>query len=228
MVSTDITTLAFDADDTLWHNEMFFQMTQSKLEALLAPYCGAEELHTRLLETERRNIGCYGYGVKGFTLSMIEVAIEVSGGTVPASVISDILDGGRDMLSHPLELLDGVKETLQALAGRYDFVLITKGDLLHQEQKLAASGLGELFEAVHVVSEKDPAVYRRCLGDAVPHTMMIGNSMRSDIVPALAAGCWATHVPFAIEWELEKADDPVEQARFHRIANMAELTALLA
>ncbi|MEO0487471.1 MAG: HAD family hydrolase [Pseudomonadota bacterium] len=228
MVSKDITTLAFDADDTLWHNEMYFQMTQTKLEALLAPYCDAAELHTRLLETERRNLGRYGYGVKGFTLSMIEVAIEVSAGQVPAPVIGKIMHDGREMLAHPLKLLDGVEATLAALASRYRFVLITKGDLLHQEQKLAASGLGELFDAVHVVSEKDPGVYRRCLGAAAAQTMMIGNSMRSDILPALAAGCWATHVPFALEWELEKADDPTDRDRFHRIANMAELTALLA
>lgn len=227
MPSSDITTLAFDADDTLWHNETFFLMTQTRLEALLAPYVAADALHDRLLETERRNIGRYGYGVKGFTLSMIEVAIEVSEGQVSASVISDILASGRDLLAHPLELLDGVAETLAALAPRYRVVLITKGDLLHQEQKLAASGLGEVFDAVHVVSEKDAGVYRRCLGDEVTRTMMVGNSMRSDILPALEAGAWATHVPFAIEWALEKADDPVGAPRFHRVENMAGLTALL-
>lgn len=228
MVSGRLTTLAFDADDTLWHNETFYQLTQARVEALLAPYCEAAHLHERLLETERRNIGRYGYGVKGFTLSVIEVAIEVSEGRVPASVISEILDGGRDLLAHPVELLPGVEETLQRLSGSYRFVLITKGDLLHQEEKLAASGLGELFADVHVVSEKEERTYRRCLGADAPQTMMIGNSMKSDILPALAAGAWATHVPFELEWALEKADAPNGAARFHRVEQLSALPELLS
>ncbi|MEO0677294.1 MAG: HAD family hydrolase [Pseudomonadota bacterium] len=222
-----ITTLAFDADDTLWHNETYFQLTQTRVDELLAPFCDPETLHTRLLETERRNIGRYGYGVKGFTLSLIEVAIDVSEGQVTAGVISEILEGGRDLLAHPVELLPGVEETLEALAQDYQFILITKGDLLHQEEKLAASGLGPLFEAVHVVSEKDEALYRNRFEEAAPHTMMIGNSMKSDILPALAAGAWATHIPFEIEWALERAESPIGNARFHRIENMAALPALL-
>ncbi|MEL6691040.1 MAG: HAD-IA family hydrolase, partial [Pseudomonadota bacterium] len=221
-----LTTLAFDADDTLWHNEVYFQLTQERVEALLAPYCDKTSFHKRLLETERRNIGIYGYGVKGFTLSVIEVAIELSEGKVPATAISEIIAGGRDLLAHPLELLPGVEAVLRELKG-YRFVLITKGDLLHQEEKLAASGLGELFDAVHVVSEKNEGTYRRILRDA-EHTMMIGNSMRSDIVPALAAGAYATHIPFEIEWELERADDPQGEPRFARIENMAALPQLLA
>ncbi|MEM1234957.1 MAG: HAD family hydrolase [Pseudomonadota bacterium] len=225
MVRETLTTLAFDADDTLWHNEVHFKLTQQKLETLLAPYCDAEHLHRRLLETERRNIGRYGYGVKGFTLSMVEVAIEVSGGAVPASVISEILAGGRDLLAHPVELLPGVREVLSSLSG-YRMLLITKGDLLHQEQKVAASGLGEIFDAIHVVSEKSPDTYHRCLDDPA-RTMMIGNSMRSDVLPALAAGAHGTHIPFEIEWELERADDPSDTSRFHRIENMAALPQLL-
>ena len=164
MGSQAFSTLAFDADDTLWHNETFFQITQARVEELLAPYSDAADLHGALLETERRNIGRYGYGVKGFTLSLIEVAIEISDGRVPAAVISEILKGGQELLSHPIELLPDVRTTLETLAPRFRFVLITKGDLLHQEEKLAASGLGELFDAVHVVSEKTPETYRRCLG----------------------------------------------------------------
>lgn len=226
MVSDRLTTLAFDADDTLWHNEVHFKLTQERVERLMAPYCDAATLHERLLETERRNIGAYGYGVKGFTLSLIEVAIEVSECRVPAHVIADILAGGRDLLAHPVELLPGVEDVLRGLEG-YRLVMITKGDLLHQEEKLAASGLGELFDAVHVVSEKEEATYSRCLEDA-GRTMMVGNSMRSDIVPALAAGAWATHIPFEIEWELERAEDPVDEPRFARLVNMAELPQLLA
>ncbi|MEM8592289.1 MAG: HAD family hydrolase [Pseudomonadota bacterium] len=227
MSQKTLTTLAFDADDTLWHNEVYFQLTQSKVEELLAPFCEANHLHERLLETEARNIGSYGYGVKGFTLSLIEVAIDVSGGAVSSEVISEILAGGRDLLAHPVELLADVEDVLQSLSGAYRFVLITKGDLLHQEEKLAASGLGELFDAVHVVSEKDPATYRRHLGDEATRTMMIGNSMRSDVLPALAVGAQATHIPFEIEWALEQADDPDDATRFHRIPNMAALPELL-
>ena len=226
MVSKSLTTLAFDADDTLWHNEVFFKLTQDRFEAMLAPYCDAASFHDRLLQTERRNIGSYGYGVKGFTLSVIEVAIEASGGKVPSSFISEILEGGRELLAHPVELLPGVKDVLTSLSS-YRFVLITKGDLMHQEEKLAASGLGELFDAVHVVSEKNEGTYRRILRDP-GRTMMIGNSMRSDVLPALAAGAFATHIPFEIEWELERANDPEGQPRFARIENMAALPQLLA
>jgi len=225
LIRDTLTTLAFDADDTLWHNEVHFRLTQDRMEALLAEYCDADHLHERLLETERRNIGRYGYGVKGFTLSMVEVAIEVSDGRVPASVISEILAGGRDLLTHPVELLPSVETVLSGLSG-YRMILITKGDLLHQEEKLAASGLGDLFDEVHVVSEKDERTYRRCITDP-SHTMMVGNSMRSDILPVLAVGGYATQIPFEIEWELEKADDPQNTDRFHRIQNMAQLPKLL-
>ncbi|MEL6913846.1 MAG: HAD family hydrolase [Pseudomonadota bacterium] len=228
MVNHRLSTLAFDADDTLWHNETFFQLTQERVEALLAPYSDRVTLHARMLETERRNLGRYGYGVKGFTLSMIEVAIEVSEGRVPASVISEILDGGRDLLAHPVELLPGVEDTLRALSGGYRLMLITKGDLLHQEEKLAASGLGEIFEAVHVVSEKDPDTYQRCLGGEAPVTMMVGNSMRSDILPALEVGAFATHIPFEIEWAHEAADAPEGHPRYHRVERMDALPGLLS
>ncbi|MEM1235353.1 MAG: HAD family hydrolase [Pseudomonadota bacterium] len=227
MTTKSLTTLAFDADDTLWHNETFYQMTQARAEELLAPYCTGPDLHQRLLETEGRNIGRYGYGVKGFTLSLIEVAIEVSDNQVPAQVISAIIENGRELLAHPMELLPGVEDTLRGLAGEYRFLLITKGDLLHQEQKLAASGLGELFAEVHVVSEKDPEVYARCLGTGAAQTMMIGNSMKSDVLPALAVGAWATHVPFELEWELERAADPADDTRFNRLENIAKLPDLL-
>ncbi|MEM6477677.1 MAG: HAD family hydrolase [Pseudomonadota bacterium] len=228
MVTAPLTTLAFDADDTLWQNEAYFKMTQERVEALLAPYCAPDEFHTRLLETERRNLGQYGYGVKGFTLSMIEVAIEASAGRVPATVIAEILAGGQDLLAHPVALLPGVEETIRALSADFRIMLITKGDLLHQEEKLAASGLGPLFDDVHVVSEKDEAIYRRCLGQDAARTMMIGNSMKSDILPALAAGSWACHIPGEHEWELERAEPPQRDARFHRLENMAGLPQLLA
>lgn len=226
-VTRPITTLAFDADDTLWHNETFFKLTQDRFETLLAPHSAASDLHDRLLETERRNIGRYGYGVKGFTLSMIEVAITVTEGRVPASVISEIIEAGREMLGHPVDLLPGVFDTLQALHPAYTLIVITKGDLLHQEEKLAASGLGDFFADVHIVSEKSPQTYRRILGTNADQTLMIGNSMRSDILPALEAGAWACHIPFEIEWALEAAEAPVQNPRFRQINAMAELPELL-
>ena len=153
-----LTTFGFDADDTLWQNERFFRLTQERFTGLLADYAEADHLHDRLLAAERRNLGHYGFGIKGFVLSMIETAIEVTGAQVPASVIAELIAAGQDMLAHPIELLPAARETVEALAGRYKVVLITKGDLLDQERKLAQSGLGDLFAGVEIVSHKTAAV----------------------------------------------------------------------
>ncbi len=155
-----LTTVGFDADDTLWHNERFFQDTQARFAGLLADHADPDHLAQRLLATEKRNLGRYGYGVKGFTLSMIETAIEVTDQRVPASVIAELLQAGRDMLAHPIELLPHAAEAVRALAETHRVVLITKGDLLDQERKLAQSGLGDLFDAVEIVSEKTAESYR--------------------------------------------------------------------
>src|SRR5262252_8716078 len=152
-----ITTVGLDADDTLWHNETIFRMTQARFRELMADHAEAEFLDARLAEVERRNLALYGYGVKGFTLSLIETAMDITGGQPPGHVIADILAAGREMLRHPVEPLPGAQEAVTALAEHYDLILISKGDLLHQEQKLAASGLGELFKGVEIVSEKDAA-----------------------------------------------------------------------
>lgn len=226
MTNHPIQTLAFDADDTLWHNETFFKLTQDRFEDLLAPYCETNDLHTKVLETERRNIARYGFGVKGFTLSLIETAIEVTDGNVPTGIIQTILDNGRDLLAHPVDLLPGVGDTLEHLAGRFPLILVTKGDLLHQEEKLAASGLGPLFANVHIVSQKDPATYARVL-DRPQATMMVGNSMKSDILPVLKIGGWATFVPFEIEWEMERAAAPDGHDRYHTIPQISRLPAVL-
>ena len=159
MENQKLTCIGFDADDTLWHNEQFFQITQQYLKMLLADFCEADHLSDRLLEAEKRNLKHFGFGVKGFTLSMIETAIEVSGGKVPAEVIGEILKAGKDMLSAPVQLLPHAGETLEALAGDYTIVLITKGDLFDQERKLAQSGLGDFFNAVEIVSDKNPDAY---------------------------------------------------------------------
>ena len=147
-------TCCFDADDTLWHNERFFKLTQDRFEELLSDYSETSVLHERLIAAERKNIGHYGFGVKGFVLSMIETAIDVTDGKVPGHVIQQLLDAGQDMLAHPIELLPHAQSTVEALTCDYRIVLITKGDLLHQERKLAQSGLGELFDDVAIVSDK--------------------------------------------------------------------------
>ena len=226
-----ISTIGFDADDTLWHHEQYYQLTQERFAALLAEYAAPEKISETLLAAERRNLAFYGYGVKGFTLSMIETAIEVTEGRAGASIVSAILAAGREMLRHPIETLPRVRETLTALAGNYRLLLITKGDLFDQERKLAESGLGELFTAVEIVSEKDSDTYRRLFtrhGHGPEHAMMIGNSLKSDVLPAIAAGSWGVHVPHEVSWALDHAEPPAEGERFRRLAHVGELQALLA
>jgi putative hydrolase of the HAD superfamily len=223
----DLATIAFDADDTLWHNEQYFQLTQHHFKLLLADFAEPDHLSERLLEAERRNLQHFGYGVKGFTLSMIETAIEVTGGRVPAETIQQILDAGRDMLSSPVELLPGVEGTLTALAGNYTLAVITKGDLFDQERKLAQSGLGDFFDVVEIVSEKKPETYLRIFGaleGGTDRAMMIGNSLKSDIIPALEAGAWATYVPHDLTWELEEAEEPEGHKRYRRVEGLAALS----
>lgn len=226
-----ITTIGFDADDTLWHNERFFRMTQERFAALLSDHAGPERLAERLLAAERRNVGRYGFGVKGFTLSMIETAIEVTEDRVPAAVIREILAAGREMLSHPIELLPHARAAVEALAGGFRLVLITKGDLLDQERKLAQSGLGELFDAVEIVSEKRARTYAVAFtrhGEGPERAVMIGNSLKSDILPALEAGAWAVHVPHALTWELEHEEPPLGHPRFHELPDLSGLGALVS
>jgi putative hydrolase of the HAD superfamily len=225
-----LTTIGFDADDTLWHNETWFKLTEERFAGLLAPHASGADLPGRLLAAERRNVGHYGFGIKGFTLSMIETAIEVTDGRVPASVIGEILQSGRDLLAHPVEILPHARETLEALAGRYRLVVVTKGDLFDQERKLAQSGLDALFDGVEIVSDKTPAVYERVFarhGDGASRALMVGNSLKSDVLPAIAAGAVGVHVPYHVTWALEHADEPVGEPRFHRIAHLGELLALL-
>jgi putative hydrolase of the HAD superfamily len=206
-----ITTVGLDADDTLWHNESIFRLTQDRFRDLMAEVCDEATLHARLAQVEKRNLALYGYGVKGFTLSMIETAMELTGNAAPGRVIAEILAAGREMLAHPVEPLPGVDQALADLADGYRLILITKGDLLHQEQKLAASGLGDLFAAVEIVSEKDASTYERVFarhGTGAAQAVMCGNSMRSDVLPALEAGAYAAHVPYPLTWAHEMADAP--------------------
>ena len=227
----NVTTVAFDADDTLWHNERFFVLTQDRFAELLGDYTERPHLDARLLEAERRNLGHYGYGIKGFMLSMIETAIEVTDAKVPAQVIQRILDIGQEMLSHPIELLPHAHAAVEAMAAtNHRILLITKGDLLDQERKLAQSGLGDFFDRIEIVSEKTAAVYARIFaehGDGAERAMMVGNSMKSDVLPALEAGGWGVHVPFDLAWALEHAEPPAAHRRLHTLPDLGALPALV-
>ncbi|NVK13431.1 MAG: HAD family hydrolase [Rhodobacteraceae bacterium] len=233
-MTPNLTTIGFDADDTLWHNERFFRVTQERFAELLQDHTpadvGPEQLERQLLDAEKRNLGRYGYGVKGFTLSMIETAIEVTGERVPAAVIKELITAGQMMLSYPIELLPHAREAVESVAGRYKVVLITKGDLLDQERKLAQSGLGELFDGVEVVSEKTPEVYLDIFtrhGDGAERAMMVGNSMRTDVVPVIEAGGWGTYVPHGLIWEVEHAEAPEHSPRYTEIADLGGLADLV-
>ena len=230
MTARHITTIAFDADDTLWQNEAFFRLTQDRFTSLLADFAAPDHLHDRLLAAERRNLGHYGFGVKGFTLSMIETAIEVTDGRVPAPVIAELMAAGRDMLAHPIDLLPHAREAVETLAKDYRVLLITKGDLLDQERKLAQSGLGDLFDGVEIVSDKTAAAYTTIFarhGEGAARAVMVGNSLKSDVLPVIAAGGHGVHVPHALTWALEVADPPQGHARFHAIGNLGELPDLV-
>lgn len=225
-----LSVVGFDADDTLWQNESFFRLTEDKFVELLADFANGPDLKNRLLAAEKRNIGHYGFGIKGFMLSMIETAVEVTEGRVDGRVVGEILSMGQEMLRHPIHLLPHVDETLSVLAERFPLILITKGDLLHQEQKLAASGLGDLFAAVEIVSDKRPDTYDRAFsvhGMGPKHAMMVGNSMKSDIRPALDAGAHAVYVPHGQTWELEHADPPEAHPRFYELPDLSGLRALI-
>jgi putative hydrolase of the HAD superfamily len=226
-----LTTIGFDADDTLWHSERAFRLTEARFAELLAEHVDPEGLSQRLLETEKRNLNFYGFGRKGFVLSMIETAIDVTDGKVPTSVLKNLIELGRDMAAHPIEILPGVLETLEQTAARYRIILITKGDLLDQEQKLARSGLGDLFQAVEIVSDKSPLAYRRIFsrhGDGPERSMMVGNSLKSDVVPAIEVGSWGIFVPHPLTWSLEHVEAPKDAPRFRQLARIAELSTLLA
>lgn len=227
-----IQTIAFDADDTLWHNESNFAISQQEIYALLSPYADEATLKERLFAIEMRNLRLFGYGAKGFTLSVIETAIEISEGRVTAREIQVILDGGKALLARPVELLPGVRETLEDLAGRYNLMLITKGDLFHQESRIAASGLGDLFAALEIVSEKDVPTYERIFRryHLNPATfLMVGNSVRSDILPIVELGARAIYIPYEITWQHEVAD-PAHAAHdgWWELASISELPARLA
>jgi putative hydrolase of the HAD superfamily len=225
-----LTTIGFDADDTLWQNEAFFRVTQSRFASLLADFAESDHLEEQLLAAERRNLGHYGYGTKGFVLSMIETAIEVTDGRVSAHIIKELMAAGRDMLRHPIELLPHAAEAVTSLAKDYRVILITKGDLLDQERKLAQSGLGDLFHGVEIVSDKTASVYATLFkrhGHGAERGMMVGNSLKSDVVPMLTAGGVGVYVPHGLTWALEAADTPSGHDRFYALDDLGALPDLV-
>ncbi len=223
--------IGFDADDTLWHNENIFAQAQERYRRLLARYHPAAAVDGALFATEMRNLPLYGYGVKGFMLSTVETAIKLTQGAISAPEIREIIALGQEMLAHPVELLPGAAEVVPALARDYRLLLITKGDLHHQERKIAASGLAAHFHAVEILSEKDGAAYeqvRRRHGVAWEEFAMVGNSLKSDILPVLALGGAGVHIPYHLLWQHEHVEDePPARSRFRRIERLAELPPLL-
>ncbi|GJM63717.1 HAD family hydrolase [Persicobacter diffluens] len=228
----NIRVVAFDADDTLWINETIFNATQEKFAGLLEQYVPRELLMQHLYKTEVRNLEYFGYGIKGFILSMIETAVELTEGLIKGGDIQMIIDWGRDMIAHPVELLPTIRETLQKLHGQYELVLITKGDLMDQESKLARSGLADFFKHIEIVSDKSSVQYQEILQkyDYRPEEfLMVGNSLKSDIMPVLEIGAEAVYIPFESTWEHEKIDlTPDQKSRFESLENMAQLAEQLS
>lgn len=200
--------VGFDGDDTLWHSEGYYREANDAFARILGRYADLTDdaVHDTMLETERRNLALFGYGAKGMTLSMVETAIAVSGRRITADDIHRVIELGKRVLRHPVELLPGIRECVEAVATQYDMVLITKGDLFHQEQKVAQSGLAGWFRRIEIVSEKSAACYRRVLAgfDRTPSQfVMVGNSLRSDIEPVVRLGGWGVHLPYEVTWAHE-------------------------
>lgn len=223
-----ITTIAFDADDTLWHNEPLFTVTQGRFIELLKPYHDEAWIKQRLYDTEIRNLKHFGYGIKGFTLSMIETAIKLSEGRITSREIQILLDWGKEMLTAPVVLLPHVEPVIEILSqAGYRLMVITKGDLFNQETKLAQSGLGDCFHAIEIVSEKDPLTYQRIWKRhhlRPDEFVMVGNSLKSDIVPVLELGGWAVHVPYETTWAHEMVDTLPDCG--NRFGEMVDLSGL--
>ena len=223
--------IGFDADDTLWHNENIFEKTHERYRALLAHYHDAATVDRTLFATEMRNLELYGYGVKGFTLSAIETAIELTGGKIRADEIQQLIELGREMLAHPVELLEGVPETLAGLASQHRLLVITKGDLRDQERKLEKSGLAAHFERVEIVSEKNESTYAgifRRHAISPDRFLMVGNSLKSDILPVIKLGGAGAYVPYHLIWAAEHIEEtPVAEGRFFQLKTLRELPRVL-
>lgn len=230
MKMKDVKVIGFDADDTLWVNETFFLETEQRFCQLLAPYVDADTLSSALFRTEIQNMPLYGYGIKPYILSIIETAIKVTDGKVPTDLLREIIELGKAQLRKPVILLPGVEETLAALQGKYKLIMVTKGDILDQEQKLIRSGLEHYFHHVEIMSNKTKKEYKKLLRHLDIHAgqfLMIGNSIKSDILPPLALGSYTVYVPFETTWAHEKETIPAPSPHFHEIQNVKEILQLL-
>ena len=223
-----ITTIAFDADDTLWHTERIFISTKDKFSALLAEYRNKNYIEQHLDATETKNIAHFGYGIKGFTLSMIETACDLTDGKITGDKIKQIIEFAREMIASPIEVLEGVRETIETLSKDYRLILITKGDLLDQEAKLARSGLGDYFDSFEIVPRKDAKIYKYILRRheiSADEFVMVGNSLKSDILPVLEIGARAVFVSYETEWFHERvSDEELKDKDFARLDKMGDLS----
>jgi putative hydrolase of the HAD superfamily len=222
----EIKVIAFDADDTLWVNEPYFQETEEKFCELLLPYLSRHTLSQELFKTEIGNLKLYGYGIKGYILSMIEAALKISNNTISNEIIEKIIVYGKELLEKPIELIDGVEETLETLKSKYRLVVATKGDLLDQRRKLHNSGLGPYFHHIEVMSDKQEADYSDLVKrlDIQPSEfLMIGNSLKSDVLPVLGIGGHAFHIPFHTTWAHEKIDHKVEHKNFRDFEHIRQV-----
>ena len=222
--------IAFDADDTLFVNEPYFQETEKKFCALMSDYLSHQGLSQELFKTEIDNLALYGYGIKGYTLSMIEAAMKISNNTLSVEVIGKIIEYGKELLQKPIELLEGVEETLEALKGKYKLIVATKGDLKDQQSKLHRSGLGHYFHHIEVMADKQEVNYEKLLTrlEIEPNEFfMIGNSLKSDVLPVLAIGSFAVHIPFHTTWEHEKINHKVEHPNFRSVEKISDVLGIL-
>jgi len=222
--------IAFDADDTLWVNEPYFRQTEDRFYELLSGYSSQHSLERELLKTEIENLALYGYGIKGFMLSMIETALKITDHKISAEAIGKILDLGKQMLDQPIELLDGVEDVLQKLKDKYRLVVATKGDLLDQERKLKKSGISHYFHHIEIMSDKDNANYLKLIKhlDIRPdELMMVGNSLKSDIIPVLNVGGYGVHVPYHITWAHEQIEDEINNEKFRSVTGIGDILAFL-
>jgi putative hydrolase of the HAD superfamily len=225
-----IKTIAFDADDTLWHNETLYTVAQEKFARLLAAYRDPADIERELYDTEMRNLRLFGYGIKSFTLSMIETAIELSDGYINGNEVQTIIDYAKEMLQAPVRPFKDVRRVLEQLSGNFQLILITKGDLFEQETKIARSGLASYFQGIEIVSEKTAEVYIKLLAKYTvkPHQfLMVGNSLRSDILPVLETGGQAVHIPYEITWAHEIVDEEEDHKPYHFLNQISSLPELV-
>ncbi|UOB17019.1 HAD family hydrolase [Abyssalbus ytuae] len=226
----NIKVIGFDADDTLWVNETYFRQTEHEFAKLLAGYETENKIDQELFKVEIQNLDLYGYGIKGFTLSMIESALDLSNGKISTQIISQILDLGKKLIAKPVELLDGIEEVLQQLSENYRLILLTKGDLLDQERKLEKSGLSQYFHHIEVLSDKKEHNYQNLLEHLEINTkefLMIGNSLKSDVLPIVNIGAHAIHVPFHTTWQHELVHEDDNNGGYKTVENIKEVLKYL-